>query len=124
MDNIKTFKVIKVMDDNYKVVINAGANIGIKEGDRFLIYAKSDEELFDPITHKSLGCLEIVRGKGKVIHVQEYIATIESTETKQIKQVTEPISLSRAYPGNKVTEYSTEYLPFEDPEEEDLAKKI
>ena len=58
-----SIKVVKLLDE-YKIVINKGANDGIKVGQVFLVY-KEDEELFDPDTNESLGRLEIVKGKGK-----------------------------------------------------------
>ena len=35
------YKVVSVMDDDYKIVINAGVNKGIKTGQRFLVYKSS-----------------------------------------------------------------------------------
>lgn len=64
--------------NEYRVVINRGIEHDIKEGQRFLIYSLSDEEIFDPISHESLGYLEIVKGTGKVIHTQERMSIIES----------------------------------------------
>ncbi len=69
--------VINVIDD-YRIVINKGSREGIKIGQRFLIYNETKEMLRDPITLEDLGYLEISRGTGKVIHVQEKLATLES----------------------------------------------
>jgi len=73
--------VIKVIDE-YKIVINKGSRDGIKNGQRFLIYAETDELLQDPVTLEGLGNLEISKGTGKIIYVQEKWATIESDRTK------------------------------------------
>jgi hypothetical protein len=62
--------VAKVLNE-YEVIINKGSMHQIKEGQRFLIYRISDEEIIDPETQQSLGYLEIVVGRGKVTHVQE-----------------------------------------------------
>ncbi len=59
------------------VVINLGKRDGINKGDVFLLY-NIGEELFDPETNENLGALEIVCGEGKVIHLQEKMATLQS----------------------------------------------
>ena len=107
-------KIIKVIDD-YKVVINKGSLDGIKYGQSFLIY-KEDEELFDPDTKESLGFLEIVKGKGKIVHLQPKISTIESTSKKIIKT-----NRGIMFGGTVVTE---EDLPFDNVEVNDLVKPI
>ncbi len=69
--------VVKIIDA-YTVVINRGTLHNIKEGQRFLIFQEDEQETTDPITGESLGHLEIIKGTGKVLHVQEKIATIKS----------------------------------------------
>jgi len=61
-----------------QVVINRSLNDGVKKGSRFLVYALSEQDLVDPESGESLGRLEIVRGTGVAVHVQDKIATIES----------------------------------------------
>lgn len=63
-------KVVKVIDD-YKLVINRGEISGIREGQRMLVYNTSEEEIKDPQTGESLGYLDLVRGTGTIIFVQE-----------------------------------------------------
>lgn len=75
-----TIKVAHVANA-FQVVINAGASDGIKKGQRFQIYSVG-EEIFDPDGSESLGSLEIIKGIGRVIHVQEKIATLESEMTE------------------------------------------
>lgn len=77
----KNAKVIKVID-NYRVVINKGESNGVKVGDRYLVF-ELGEELIDPDTSESLGILEIVKGKGKVIHLQARMATLETYEVER-----------------------------------------
>ena len=72
-------RVVYVLNDGMKVVINRGIEQGVKVGDRYLIYALG-EEMIDPETEESLGRLEVVKGRGKVVHVQEKMATVESIE--------------------------------------------
>jgi len=64
--------------NKYRVVMNRGALDGIELNQRFQIYSVSQEDILDPETKESLGKLEIVRGIGKVIHVQEQMSTLES----------------------------------------------
>ena len=56
------YKVAKIIDE-YKVVINAGSRQDVCEGQKYLIYAIDNNEIFDPDTGRSLGYLEIVKGK-------------------------------------------------------------
>lgn len=89
MDNIKATKkqkekyfpaaIVKVIDE-CKVVINRGALHKVTKGQQFLIYKLSEEEIKDPTSGESLGYLEIIKGTGKIVHVQERISTIESNK--------------------------------------------
>lgn len=114
-------KIIKIIDD-FKIVINKGEKDSVKLGDLCLVY-ENGEELFDPDTNESLGILEIVKGKGKVIHVQENISTIESIEEKRIKNIKKPIQTFSQFIGEEES-YNTEKLPFFNIKLNDLVKKI
>jgi hypothetical protein len=76
--------VAKVIDE-YQLVINKGENSGIKEGQRMLVYNTSEEEIKDPHTGESLGYLELVRGTGTIIFVQDKIAILKSDKTNNKK---------------------------------------
>ena len=80
-ENRKNGLVVKVIDD-FKLVINLGEEDNILIGDKFLVYYLSEEDIIDPENNKSLGKLEYVVGKGKVIHTQQKMSTIESIEEK------------------------------------------
>lgn len=87
----KIIKVVKIIDD-YTVIINCGYNEDIKKGTKYLIY-EVGEEIFDPDTRESLGSLELVKGVGKITHIQEKMATLESVEKEKIldeKRVNSP----------------------------------
>jgi hypothetical protein len=117
-------KVVKVMDFNYKLVINRGAKDGVKMGQRFLIYSIG-EEILDPDTKESLGKLEIVRGKGKVIHVQEKMATLESERAKSertIKKNSNSVWKSVGASEEEVITPTKE--PFDQPDIGDSAKPL
>lgn len=81
---IKEVKIASVVDQ-YRVVINAGSVDGVKAGQRFLIY-KIGDEVIDPDTRGSLGRLEVVKGIGEAIHVQEKMATLQTTEKHEIQR--------------------------------------
>ena len=78
----------------YKIIINKGSSNRIRRGDTFIIYELSDEDITDPETGESLGKFELVRGYGKVTHVESNKATIESNErsssTKILKRQQAP----------------------------------
>lgn len=137
----KKFRVAQCLPDMEnepckKVVINAGRKDGIKLGDKFMIYSLGDE-ICDPITKDRLGVLEIVKGRGKAIHVQENISTIESIKVK--KAGTKRIvydrpggpygsnfltSLMRTTKEEFVKDGEDEIIPFENVEKGDYAKFI
>lgn len=75
-------RVLHVTDE-YTVTINKGKADEVEVGDKFLIFDLGPE-LKDPDTDESLGRLEIVRGRAKVIHLQERISTLRTIETESI----------------------------------------
>ena len=125
--NVSSIIVVRVID-SCKLVINKGILDGINEGQRFLIYAESDDAIKDPITNADLGKLEIVKGIGKVTHVQEKISTIETDEctkgvTKIVRQKN-PLLSSLGYFETETHEPSGEKVPFDSPKVGDYAKPI
>ena len=109
MSDVKTetrlAKVVHVIDPdaNYapvEVVINRGKHQGIKLGDRFLVFGVGPT-ITDPDTGKNLGQLEIVRGRGEVVHVQDDLATIRTIERQQ-KRATKRVVRE---PGGFVVRY-------------------
>lgn len=131
-------KVIKVLDE-YKIVINRGSRDGIKIGQRFLIYADTDELLQDPDTLEGLGNLEIFKGTGKAIYVKEKWATIESdqrraperktvTKTRNnpvgVASITAALGYSPQIEVEETIEMPAKRIPFEDPSDGDKVKPI
>ena len=121
----KQLKVASVLDD-YKLVLNAGSNSNIKVGQRYLIYSLGDEEIIDPDTNESLGFLEIVKGTGKVTHVQDKMCTVESDEYKILPKTTRKRKSYSIFSDSIVeeTEPEREQLPFSDPVIGDFAKRV
>ena len=107
--------------DPYQVAINRGAANGLKVGQRFLVYTLGDE-IIDPENGLSLGKLEIVRGSGKVVHLQEKIATLKSDQVKQRRLKTRNPALG--YLFGDTDEVILDDLPFDEPSVGDLAKPI
>jgi hypothetical protein len=68
------------------VALSAGAKDGVKEGMVFVIYSLGDT-IFDPRTGESLGELEIVKGRVKVIDVQDKVSqatTLSRTASEMV----------------------------------------
>lgn len=123
--------VVKVLD-GYKVAINRGSLQKISTGQRFLIYILSKEEIIDPNSGKSLGYLEIVKGRGKVTHVQEKMSIIESYEKEAFsrrilrKPYENPLvrALTNWGKEEEVEIIEPPCAPFDDPQIGDKAKPI
>jgi hypothetical protein len=105
-----------------QLVINRGKNDGVRLQQRVLVYSVSNEEIKDPNTGESLGHLEIVKGTGRVVHLQDKVATIESDKTRSYlrKSVSPYGSFLRE---QEVIEVS-ELVSFDNPQVGDLVKPI
>ncbi|MBW4576647.1 MAG: hypothetical protein KME08_15335 [Aphanothece sp. CMT-3BRIN-NPC111] len=114
-------KVVKVIDDN-KIVINRGAIHGIKNGKRLLVYSIG-EEIKDPNTEESLGYLEIVKGTGEVIHIQEKMSTIESDRRQSQSRIIKKRGIY-GFGEEEIVEPQKNLLPFDNPEVGDMVKPI
>lgn len=115
---------MKILGHGEKVAINLGEKDGVEKGDIVLIYAIG-EEIVDEETGRSYGYLELVRGKGKVIHTQREISVIESTTyskpERKIVKTRNPLMMDftteeEIYSGDR------EIIPFEDVREGDKVK--
>lgn len=96
-----------------EVVINKGIQDGIKLGDFFLVYGIGPS-LTDPESGKPLGNLELVRGRGEAVHVQDHMAVIRSIERPW--RGGDPFQLAVPLDGP--------ILPFRGAEAGDLAKPV
>lgn len=63
-----------------RVVLNIGSENRVSLGQRWLIYELSDFEVTDPTTGESLGRVEIPKGTGKIVGVQERMSVLESDQ--------------------------------------------
>lgn len=115
------------VQDEFDVVINRGREDGVKAGQRFLVYAVTDTEIIDPETGVSLGYLEVNKGTGKVIHLQDLIATVRSdrvgaARTRSLtpfERVAQPL-----WGFNEEAREPGRPVPFDDPEVGDLVKPV
>lgn len=110
--------VAKALNNERRVVLNKGSNDGIQKGDDFIVFG-SGNEIVDPSTGISLGILEEIKGKGRVIHVQEKMCTIETYEYDN-EIVSNSLGVYSFFGPRKVRVYRD----FEDIEVGDLARKI
>jgi len=68
-------KVAQILSENC-VILNVGAQAGVKTGMAFVVLARGDE-VKDPETGEVLGRWEVPKGYLRVTHVQERLATCE-----------------------------------------------
>ncbi len=80
-DQYKDVAKVAMIIDQYRCVINRGSRDGVTVGDNYLIFYLGTN-ITDPDSGDDLGYLERVRGRARVIHVQERMSTLESSETE------------------------------------------
>jgi hypothetical protein len=73
---MKPYRVVNIISP-FKIIFNCGKKDGIKIYDKFIVYGLTDP-INDPETGEDLGSAEIVRGIGRVVHLQERLCTVES----------------------------------------------
>lgn len=79
------------VSNEFEVVINKGDADGIRKGQVFLLFAEGPE-INDPVTGNSLGALEVIRGRGEVIHLQKRMATVRCSDKTPIYANTSSLS--------------------------------
>ncbi len=72
-------KIAKIVDER-TVIINRGAEAGVREGMKFAILAGGDA-VADPDTGEALGTWEVVKDYVKASHVQEKISVCTAAKT-------------------------------------------
>lgn len=135
----KLAKVAHLVDSRVApsaVVINRGSSDGVKLGDKYLIFGYGPE-IVDPDSGEDLGRVELVRGRGEVMHVQDHLATVRSIEYRRSRTKRRVVrsdlhnDLLNAYDsiirGGRIIEEELppdESVPFEGVSVGDLAKPI
>lgn len=120
-----TIKVARVID-NCTLVLNKGSKDSIKIGQRFLVYIIG-EQITDPDTGAWLEKLEVVKGTGKVTHLQESISTITSDMKGPVSRTVRKVKTAPSwfnFPEEITETIPSEKVPFEDPQVGDLAKPV
>ena len=127
---MKQARVVNISYDCLRVSLSVGTVDNVSEGDKFLVYSLSEHEIIDPETTESLGRLELVKGTGRVIHVQDKMCTIESdmyedssTTTITKRQDNSIASFYHAPYTEKITP-SKKHVPFDSPLINDYAKPV
>jgi hypothetical protein len=109
------------VQDAWNAILNVGEEDGIREGQDFIIYTLGDE-IFDPVSGKSLGYYELVRGRGEVIHTQQKLCTVRSLQTKQV--VLAPTNAFSVAVATGRTQMKTVEIPFSILRVGDLARRV
>lgn len=73
----RKYRVVKIISSS-KIVINGGSDDGLTVGDRFQISGENGEEVFDPESNQSLGCLTTKKAVVEITTVMERMAICES----------------------------------------------
>ena len=110
--DVKLPRVINIIDE-YTIVLNVGKVNGVSKNDKFLVYCIKPEDLIDPETNENLGKLEVVRGSGVAIHVQDKLTTIKSDRIEEGGRIIR----KPGFPFNSLLtgqtiEYPKESVPF------------
>ena len=121
-------KVAKIVSPD-EVIINKGANDDVKPGQTYLVYTIG-EDIVDPDTGEALEALEVVRGTGRITHVQEKIAYLKSDMKAPAnrtirKKMPSFGGLSGIFGPEEVIEtLPANSLSFVDPEVGDLVRRV
>jgi len=119
---VKQLRVVEIITP-YRIVINAGREEGIREGMQFEVYALG-KELTDPDTGQALEKLEIMRGRGQAIHVQNKISTIVSTEGGYMPPFASLGSSTMFYTTRALKDTQLTLMPFEKVQIGDFVRAI
>lgn len=78
----KPYRIVKIISE-YKVVVNAGSNDSICEGQALEVYTPG-KEIIDPETNESLGVLDYVKAKLYVRDVFPKMCICANQETEVV----------------------------------------
>jgi hypothetical protein len=129
-------RVARVLD-GYRLVLNVGRVDGVRTHHNFLVFGIGPD-IIDPETGENLGALEVVRGRGKVEHLQERFCTVRSVEVRRVPGLKKTIrreggnsirtGLLRGFGSEPVEEVEEGMQvisqPFDNAEVGDFARKI
>lgn len=119
-------KVVKIISP-YQVVINGGSESGLRPGQRLLIYDVG-EMIEDPESGEELEAIEILRGTGRIVHLQTKIATVESDmkedEPITIKRTSNLSSIRGLFGDTEQTEIRRREVAFDEPQIGDYVRPL
>jgi|SRR5580704_4282578 hypothetical protein len=110
-------RVVKIIDP-FTLVINKGSRHGVTELNHLVLFTYGDD-LDDPETGEPLGKLEIVKGRGKVKHLQETMTTIVSATVRRQRPSVVFIPI-----GGTEPDYPQVMVEFDDPQVGDLVRIV
>jgi len=87
----KEFKIVKILDE-YNVVINAGINQDLKQGDQFQILDKEGSDVIDPDTQEIIGTLDLIKATVEVAELHEKMCICSSQSSIKMNS---PFSTSK-----------------------------
>ena len=98
-----SYKIVKIISE-YKVVVNAGSNSYINEDDTLEVY-QPGQEVTDPDTGESLGTLDFVKAKLRVVDVFPKMCVCENRdrEKKSIISLAQSLTYEEKLPLNVQT---------------------
>lgn len=73
------YKVIKILDE-FRIIINAGFEDGIKPGTRLQIFVPG-EEIIDPFSNVNLGTLDTIKAEIVANEVSQHVSICTNTAT-------------------------------------------
>lgn len=114
-------KVVQVLNE-MEIVVNLGKVHGVEDGDEILVY-RLGNEIIDPDTGENLGKLEYVIGHGTVLHAQEKMSTVISSDYELI-EVEDGHTHSPIFGIRPKTKKEKKSLPFENPQIGNFVRKI
>lgn len=122
MSHNNVARVVSILSPT-KVVINKGSNDEVEKGQRFVVFSHGDH-VKDPETGEDLGQIEVVKGKGEVVHPQERMATLETYELDDITRTVEQDAKFWMLPERTIRESRKVKRQFEDVQIGDLARPL
>lgn len=108
--------------DVLEVIVSGGHDAGLSDDMRFIVY-ELGEELFDPVSKASLGHFEIVKGRGRIVHMQGKMSTLRTARIRKV--LNNPFAVRNALTNEISKEnYKSVPIPFKNIKIGDLVRPI
>lgn len=98
-----SYRIVKIINE-YNVVVNAGSNNYLKENDILEVY-QPGQEVIDPETGESLGTLDFVKARLRVVNVLPRMCVCENRdrEKKSFLSIAQSLTYEEKLPLNVQT---------------------